>query len=837
MGNKVAVDFSAFNYGYVSPKLRGRVDLDFYNQCLDYLLNYIVTPQGEANYRTGSIFAHHTRGNQVARLVPFLYNTEQAYILEFTAKKMRIFKDHGVTIGNTLTITAVTKANPGVLTYTGTDPTNGQAVYISGIGGMTELEGVEVFVANVNGGANTFELVDINGANINTTAYTTYTTGGTGEVIVEVNTPWPETVLFQLDYTQTNNTMYMSHSDHAPNKITRTSHTAWTVATYDITANPFASAAQAITGITAANPAVVTYGGADTYANGDTVYLSDILGMTQLNGVKGVVANVNAGANTFELAGVNSSAYTAYVSGGFVQEYIAYPSCVTLHEGRLVFGASDSFPTRLWFSKAGELDNLTTGTNAADAMIFTVAADQANRIRWLASAEDYLAFGTSGSEFRVAGGGNNDGLTPTNISVKPSSFNGVAAIRPIRLDSYILYIQRNGKTVRSFEYDALRDGYTSPDRTLLADHIGKSKFKQLSYTAGAPNIIWGVRNDGKLIGLTFDPAQQVVAWHPHNTQGNYLSIGTIPEENDDDELWQVVERTIDGVTKRYVEYTPNVPDIPVFEDYFTGSTNKEGDLSDYLTALWQVQKTLVHADCALIYDGRDLATVDIEVDGVLTQGETVTVIASGAYFNAGMVGKKLQTPAGGQILITIYTDTTHVTGTVLYNLEDSNFDAGEWFFMATAVGGLQHLEGKDVAILADGGVIDGKGVENGQVELDEDAGYVIVGLAYTGIGKLQSLEGGGENGRAQTKPRSLTNLGVRFRASLGTKFGSDLYNMEEPPYRQSGEVAGRPPHLFDGVLPVDIPDTWDENKTLYWLHQKPVPSNIQYIMAHMETND
>jgi hypothetical protein len=143
----------------------------------------------------------------------------------------------------------------------------------------------------------------------------------------------------------------------------------------------------------------------------------------------------------------------------------------------------------------------------------------------------------------------------------------------------------------------------------------------------------------------------------------------------------------------------------------------------------------------------------------------------------------------------------------------------------------------DVSILADGGTIGGKTVEMGEIELDEDAGYVIVGLGYKGIGKTQSIEGGGENGRAQTKPRVITKLGVKLRSSLGTRFGTSLYNMENPAYREAGEVSGRPPRLFDGVLPVDTPDSWAEDKFLYWLHDTPTPSNIQLIMVHTETND
>lgn len=838
MGDLVTIDFSAFNYGYVSPRLRGRVDLDFYDQSMDFMLNYLVTPQGEASYRTGSIYVSQTKGNNPARLIPFLYNTEQAYILEFTDEFIRFYKDHGLVTQTPVAITAITKATNAQLTIPSHGLSPGDPIFLADISGMHQLNGQEAQVVTAPD-ANTITI------NINTTTYSTYVSGGTAAKIVQIASPYQEAELFELDYTQTNDTMYIAHRSHQPRKLTRGgSHTSWALNTFTFNGNPFGTtkaASQAITAITQANPAKITYSGSDTYADGDTVALSGIVGMTQMNGKNVTVTNVNTGANTFDAQGVDSTAFTAYSSAGIVEEYTAFswPSLVTLYEGRLIYAASDAFPTRMWFSKAGALDDFTYGTADGDAIQYNLRADQANRIRWIVGAENYMAIGTSGSEYRVSGGGENDTITPTNISIKPSSFNGVATTRPIRLDSYILFVQRNGRTVRSFEYNALKDGYTSPDRTLLADHIGKSKIKQMSYTAGTPNIIWSIRNDGRMIGLTFDPEQQVIAWHQHNTQGKYTSIATIPEANDDDELWQVVERTVGGVTKRFVEYTPNVPDIPIEEEFFTGIDNQEADLDLFLTSMWNVQKTLLHADSALVYDGRDVANVDLTITGDLEAGSSVTVTASGAYFTSQMATdrRRIQSPYGGQIEIQGFASSTVVTGVVLYDLEDDFFEAFDWYWMAIGVGGIWHLEGQAVSVLADGGVIANKTVSAGQIILDEHAGYVIVGLSYNGIGKTQGLEGGSRNGRAQTKPRVVTKLGVRLRASIGTKFGTSLYKVEEPAYRETEEVSGRPPRLINGTIPVQITDGWNEDKNLYWLHDTPTPSNIQYIMATMETND
>jgi len=73
------------------------------------------------------------------------------------------------------------------------------------------------------------------------------------------------------------------------------------------------AATKTITGITAANPPVVS-STAHGYANGDLVFIDGVVGMTQVN--KRVFVVANQAANTFELKGVDGTGYTAYVSGG-----------------------------------------------------------------------------------------------------------------------------------------------------------------------------------------------------------------------------------------------------------------------------------------------------------------------------------------------------------------------------------------------------------------------------------------------------------------------------------------------------------------------------------------
>ena len=157
--------------------------------------------------------------------------------------------------------------------------------------------------------------------------------------------------------------------------------------------------------------------------------------------------------------------------------------------------------------------------------------------------------------------------------------------------------------------------------------------------------------------------------------------------------------------------------------------------------------------------------------------------------------------------------------------------------MARGVGGLHHLEGEEVVTLADGGVSNPKTVSNGEITVDDDAGYIIVGLGYVGIIKTQDINGGARIGPGVGKPKVISHLAVRMRDTVGTKFGTSLYSTESPDYRLAGEEAGRPPRLFSGMLQVDIEDGWDEVKNIYVVHDTPTPSVIQYMQPLIEVND
>lgn len=428
-----------------------------------------------------------------------------------------------------------------------------------------------------------------------------------------------------------------------------------------------------ITAATQADPVVVT-SSAHGYSNGDEVIITGVVGMTELNNKHFKVANKTTNTFELQDRDgndVDGSAFTAYTSGGVANKvyeitspytdsqvfdikwaqsadtmYICHPShdvrkltrtghtswsmstvsfsgtpslgisgaddrpsCVSFFEQRLVFANTNNNPQSIWFSKSGSYEDFTTGTNADDAMIYTIASNQVNAIRYLKSQRT-LIVGTSGGEFTVSADGTNAAITPTNITIKRQSSYGSANVDAQSAGNATLFLQKAKRKIRELQYNFDTDGYVAADLTILNDIVTKSGINEMTYQQEPDSILWCVRDDGVLAGLTYQRSENVVAWHRHIFGGAFSSgdavcesVASISGELTEDELWVIVKRTIDGTTRRYVE---------CFADFDFDET----DATDFR-----------FLDSHLTYDGS--ATTSISGLDHL-EGQTVSVLADGA---------------------------------------------------------------------------------------------------------------------------------------------------------------------------------------------------------------
>ena len=225
---RTTLALTSFVSGEFSPKMDGRSDFDKYSSGTKTLENFLIHPQGAATRRVGTQFIAEVKDStKKTRLIPFEFSTTQTYILEFGDQYIRFFKDKGQITESTKTITGITQANPAVVTSATHGYSNGDFIIITSVVGMTQVNGVTFKVANQT--TNTFELQTVNGTNINSTAYTAYSSAGDANRIYQISTPYLEAELFDIKFAQSADVMYIVHPNHETNKLSRTGHTSWSL--------------------------------------------------------------------------------------------------------------------------------------------------------------------------------------------------------------------------------------------------------------------------------------------------------------------------------------------------------------------------------------------------------------------------------------------------------------------------------------------------------------------------------------------------------------------------------------------------------------------------------
>lgn len=297
-----------------------------------------------------------------------------------------------------------------------------------------------------------------------------------------------------------------------------------------------------------------------------------------------------------------------------------YHGTVVYFQQRLMFAGSRSQPQTVWTSRSGDYKDFGTSNPTVDddAITYTYAGRQLNQIRHLIDVGSLVAL-TSGGEYKV--NGNQKGtLTPSAFQFSSQGQNGASHVQPIAISNVALFIQQKGGAVRDLAYSFDVDGFRGSDLTILANHFFTGyQITDWAFSITPMSIVWCTRNDGALLGLTYLRDQQVAAWHLHPGAGRYESVCSIAEGNED-ALYCVVERTINGQQRRYIERMQS--------------------------RLYDVMDDAFFVDCGLTYDGRNRdASKTMTVTGGTGDWpyyEDMTLTVAGAsYFTAGDIGSEI----------------------------------------------------------------------------------------------------------------------------------------------------------------------------------------------------
>ena len=976
--SKILLSQNQFNAGVFSPRLYGRTDIEKYKNAVKTADNCFTTVHGPMIRRSGTKFIAHAKNSaDTIRLGKFQFAKDDAYILEMGDTYMRFFSTSGQVVESATTITGITKANPGVVSITSHGYSDGDHVYIEAVVGMTEVNNSNIPYIVANKNANDFELTDIDGNNVNTTSYTTYSSAGTSKKIYEITTPWSNAEVQDLTWAQFGDDIYFAHPSFEPRKLTRASETSWAIATLDaspaplyepgaepaVTCTPAATsgvgvnftagsatwldadvgrqitnnstgetgraiitsvtsttvavcdivetftdtnaiasgdwlldlspicdlewegtaagsivnvrsryltgskgAGKTITGITKANPAVVS-STAHGFINGDSVVITDVVGMTEVNGSTFRVAGKNA--NDFQLQSENSSAYITYASGGTarrvqeddlvdafraadVGDYIVvaggvmkivtrngsndidceilksftsdtrtgnwsieketwdatrgYPRAVGLYQERLVFGGTSKQPQTLWMSEVGIFNGFGTGSNAADGIDVTLGSAEVNQINWIGATRD-LIVGTAGGEITINGGTSGSAITPSSVSQQSRTYHGSNRQQPVVVGNEVLFLQQSGRKVRTFRFDFDIDNYTGEDLTFLSENLTEGGVSELAYSQEPDSRIFAVTTNGDLLVGSYERAQNVIGWTKYDTDGDYENVQTI-SQGEEDQTWVLVERLVNSTTRRFIEYFDNGDgrdDLDGYVDsYLTLSTNIA------ITGLTAANPGVVTATSHGLSNGDKVVIKDL-VDPIASSLTSTNTNMSALNQCSFVVANKNANDF----------ELTNNDGT---NIDLSGYNAygsgGNVWLKVTAISGLDHLEGKTVQIKGDGAKQPDKTVSSGAVTASTAAGEFTIGLPYTTtittLRKEFDIGMGTMQGQRMRPARPVARV---YRSTLPT------LNDEFLPARSSANQMDKRVPLYDGDLEYG-PLTWNNHGELTFTVTTPYPLHL-----------
>ena len=408
----------SFAKGELGGDLHGRVDTAAYQVGIKEGTNMQIHTQGGASNRPGLKFIAPCKSHTNSPvLINFEFKATDTYIIELGNLYARFIRNDAQILEATKNITAITRANPAVVTAGTHGYSNGDHVFIEGIAGMTELNGRFFQVANKT--STTFELTDVydgGASNIDSTNYTAYSSGGTSGKVYEVATPYAQADLDQLKWTQSADVLTITHPSYAPRELTRTDHNAWTITqpsfapsiadptgvsvtvngadnnvfwkykvtaikeeTFEESLAGIDNSGKTIIGTTAANPVNVNINSHDLLT-GDEVEINGLTEMTELNDRRFIITKVDA--NNFTLNNEDGSSYDAETTGGSNKCHATFdgagtaasPTGTTIPNNTITWSAvSGAIKYRVYRAKGGsgvfaflaETQDLTYSDNTA----------------------------------------------------------------------------------------------------------------------------------------------------------------------------------------------------------------------------------------------------------------------------------------------------------------------------------------------------------------------------------------------------------------------------------------------------------------------------------------
>lgn len=544
----------SFAGGVLGPGLHGRIDINKYDIGLKVGKNVFIHAHGGLSNRAGTRFVAQMPNDAQGVLAPFQRDDDDTYVLVFSDQEMRLIQA-------------------------------GQQIQ-------------------------------------------------SGGVWATLTQPYTTAQILQMDFVQSIDVMYFAHTDLPAKKVSRSAELTWTWS--DLALNP---TVPEVTGLSASIKMTTT--------NTDEQISYEYRVAAVINGVEGFSQTASSLVTTpsdtrlLEIQGQRITLSWSAVTGAenyrvyrkragvfgyigytkdtsFVDDNVSpdvtvtppvqtdlfqvagdYPGKVTLFQQRLVLASSVNSPETIWMSRVGDFENFTRSeyTLDADRVELDITGSEVNKIRNMTQLRELVVF-TSGGEFTITGP--NGVMVATNPIQTQYGYSGSSGIKPLVVENTIVFVDSTGRQVRDLRYAFDQDGYTGNDLTIFSSHFFENRqIAGWAFQKNPHSIVWTYTTDGSLLSLTYKREHQLWAWTEHDIGGAVESICAV-REGAQDAVYMIVNRTIGGQTRRYIERLDNRNFEAVEDAYFV--------------------------DCGITYSGAATSTIT-GLDHL--EGETVVALADG----------------------------------------------------------------------------------------------------------------------------------------------------------------------------------------------------------------
>lgn len=797
----------SFSGGEISPSLFGRVDLARYQTSLRQCRNFIVRQYGGVENRPGTRFVAAAKyDDKPCRLLPFQFSSEQTYVLEIGDRYFRVFMrgEQVMRDGKPVEIgTPWHDADLPLLKYT-------QSADVMTVCHpdyppleIRRYDHDDWRIADVVTQGGPFDTLNID------EAVTVYASGKNGQVTLtasrDIFKPYHRGKLFYLEQKNVDNCHKWETDKHFETgrycrysfnyyRAINTNNTGTVAPTHTEGAQFDGGANRVKWQYVHSGTGIVRLDGIS--ADGRSAQATVI---TRSDGVQELPENTVGPENA-----THKWAHYAWNS------HSGYPGTVTYYQQRLIFAGSRSQPQTVWASRSGDYKDFGTSNPVQDddAIIYTYAGRQLNQIRHLMDVGALVVL-TSSGEYKVSGDQQGT-LTPSAFQFSSQGQNGANHVAPLAVGNVALFIQQKGRSVRDLAYSFDVDGFQGNDVTLLAEHLFAQPLVDWAFAIAPLSVVWCIRADGALLGLTYLREQQVAAWHSHPGNGKYEAVCVV-SEGDQDAVYFSVQRQINGNRVRYIERLETRRDEPVARAFFVDS------------GLSYHGKNTDTAKTVTLSGGQDNWPFDA----------VITLKSSQPLFSPSDVDAEIHLPYREndsdkllKLRLVEFVSTTHMRVTSNRDVPDPfrHRATADWSLARHTFAGLDHLEGQQVSVLADGNVAPPTTVSGGKITLDSAAAELHAGLPI--VSTLETLDinlAGNET--LLDKKKIIPRVTLLVKGSRGIFAATPGQPFYEYPQR-STEFYDEPTASATGTVEIGLASNWDNAGRLLIQQSDPLPLTL-----------